>query len=181
MKKVMKTVSIYIDIRKSKELTLMQKKEIYKKMYNQFSKLDLTKDNVGHRINKFLGDGIIFIFNADSLNNGKDLIEIMQEINQKVKDFEIEQEIEIGIGISYSKAFEEGNKDLFISPSIDGATYGVSLANKFLIKDQYWKWVLPLKIPKNDDGSIKELKNVIENEETINYHKTQKNLWFEFD
>ena len=181
MKKVMKTVSIYIDIRKSKELTIEEKKEIYRKMYRQFSRSNRTKNNIGHRINKFLGDGIIFIFNADSLNNGKDLIEIMQEIDQEVKDFEIEQQTEMGIGISYSKAFEEGNKDLFISPSIDGATYGVSLANKFLIKDQYWKWVLPLKIPKNDDGSIKELKNIIQDEEKINYHKTQKNLWFEFN
>ena len=179
----MKAVSIYVDIRKSKNLTFEEKKEKFRKLYTQFSSYKPNKNNISHRDTKYVGDGIILIFNADSLNNGNDLIEIMKEIDNKVKTVEDDQVIEMGIGISYSKAFEEGNNDLFISPSIDGAAYGVNLANKCLVNEQKWKWVLPLKIPIEEEDSIEELKDIIETENKINSYesKSGKNLWFEFN
>lgn len=178
----MKTVSIYVDIRNSKNLTLKQKKKKFTKFYTQFSSYEPDKDNISHRDTKYIGDGIILIFNADSLNNGNDLIKIMKEIDNKVKTVEKEQEIKMGIGISYSEAFEEGNNDLFISPSIDAAAYGVNLANKCWVNKQQWKWVLPLKIPIESENSIEELKDIIETENKINSYesKSGKNLWFEF-
>ncbi len=178
----MKTISIYIDIRKSKEMDLDEKIKKYRKMYTQFSSYKPQRNNISHRTTKYVGDGVILIFNANSLDNDEELISIMKEIDNKVITLEDQNNIDIGIGISYSLASEEGNEDLFISPSIDGAAYGTNLANKCIVKNKKWKWVLPLKIGDDGDESINELKEIIIESNKIDQHESNsgKNLWFEF-
>lgn len=173
----MKILSIYADIRNSSSLDIEEKSQIYTKLHNQFSSYNPKTNNIYQRKIEFIGDGILIIYKANSLNNKKEIINLLYEIDRKISNFEDDNDVDVGIGISYGEAIEGGNSDLLFSNAIDASAHGSKISNK----NEMPKWVLPLK--KGDKNSIDELRGLLENslsEEDLKVSSSKKNLWFSF-
>lgn len=176
----MKTIAIYIDMRGSKKLNLLEKKEKYKKLYDEFRKYNNDFGTIGFHINIEVGDGIILIYKCNKLDDKESLYKLLNELDQKVENLEKKVKQKFGFGISYSESFDYGNDNEIISPSIDGAAVGTNLSNKFKVKNKIWKWVLPLKVANDGSGSIEKLQKIIKNDSRYKFHQSNsnKNLWF---
>ena len=179
----MKILSIYIDIRDSSSLNLDEKLNKFTKMHNQFSSFKIVWDNISHRSTKFIGDGVLLTYNADSLGNKEEIIKLLELIDSKVSDVESENKIDIGIGISYGTALEEGNPNLLVSYSIDSAAWGSKITNKKYGSWTSWKWCLPLNRKDDEEHSVDTLKDLLLEkikEEDRKKSGSGKNLWFKF-
>ena len=178
----MKTIAIHVDIRGSKKLSMTEKEEFYMDLYskmNSFSKKQYK--NISYRNHFNVGDGVILVFNANSLNNNKEIIGLLKQVDDKVDTLKENNDVEYGVGISYGVAIDKGQGNI-ISFSIDGASTGANLAYKHEIDGEFRRWVLPLKVADDGEGSIQELKTIIEEEDSTwsKESNSGKNLWFNF-
>ena len=133
----MKTLSIHVDIRKSKNLSMKEKEDFYTDLYskmNIFSKE--VYNNISYRSHFNVGDGVIIVFNADSLSNVQEIINLLKLVDQKVDVLENNFDVKYGVGVSYGVAVDKGQGNI-ISFSIDGASTGANLGNKYVIGGEY--------------------------------------------
>ena len=178
----MKTIAIHVDIRKSKLLSIKQKEKFYTDLYSKMNKFSNQKyNNISFRNQLNVGDGVILVFNADTLGNNEEVIKLLKQVDSKVDRLEENNNVKYGVGVSYGIALDNGQGNI-ISFSIDGASTGANLGNKYKIADEFRRWVLPLKTADDEKGSIEELTKIIETSSSIWSKRSYsgKNLWFNF-
>ena len=178
----MKTIAIHIDIRGSKKLSIIEKDIFYTDLYskmNSFSKNNYN--NISYRDHFNVGDGVILVFNANSLNNNNEVIELLKQVDNKVNILEKNNEVKYGIGLSYGVAMDKGQGNI-ISFSIDGASTGANLGYNHKIDGEFRRWVIPLIVADDGEGSINELTNIVEEDGSTWTKRSNsgKNLWFNF-
>ena len=143
---------------------------------------NLELDNINHYKNINVGDGVICVFKTDDLNNKHEVMLILKNINNLVRELEEEHKdikLKFGSGASYGKTKNCGQGEL-ISVSIDYAAAGANLANKYKIDGELRPWTIPIKITKDNEGSVDELIHVVQESSLVWSQKSSsgKNLWF---